>query len=132
MDTKNPCAINTNANHVLAGPCTPLYTRKIRVTDAPQSCVQCIYSEIEEANGGVNNCLELCIDRQEKKGACRDPWANKDERYVPTRKEWCTLARCVEEQRMLDTLEHKCKNPCRDLDRVLFNNNSLSSYDYCM
>ena len=135
----NPCAEKINFPHfgassnagsvpfeTIAGPCTPLYRRQTKVGNMPEECLQCIYDDLEENQGGLNNCNDLCIPIR-----CPDLWANQPETYRPTTKQWCSLAQCVEGQRKFDQGNHRCKNPCRQLDAILFNNGQLTSKDYC-
>lgn len=133
----NPCGEKTNFPHfgtnagevpfeTIAGPCTPLYRREKKVSEMPPECLQCIYNEVEMTSGGLNNCGDLCIPLR-----CPDLWARQSETYRPSGKEWCELAKCVEDQRKYDKGNEKCKNPCGELDAVLFNKGQLSSKDYC-
>jgi len=135
----NPCAEKTNFPHfgaspsaqsvpfeTIAGPCTPLYRREKKVGEMPEACLRCIYDDLEENQGGINNCNDICIPIR-----CPDLWAHRSETYRPSTKEWCTLAKCVEGQRVYDQGRNRCKNPCRQLDAILFHQGQLSSKDYC-
>lgn len=133
----NPCAEKVNFPHfgagagpvpfeTIAGPCTPLYSREKKVSEMPSECLQCIYDDLEENQGGVNNCNDICTPLR-----CPDPWAQRDQTYRPTKQEWCDLAKCVEGQRKFDSADSRCKNPCRLLDAVLFDQGKLTSKDYC-
>lgn len=132
----NPCGEKLNTPHfgtagevpfeTIAGPCTPLYRREKKVSEMPPECLQCIYDDLEQNQGGVNNCNDICFPMH-----CPDPWAQRSETYRPSQKEWCELAKCVEDQRQFDQGKHRCKNPCRQVDAILFNNGQLTSKDYC-
>ena len=138
--TTNPCGEKADVPHfgvssssqdapfeTIAGPCTPLYNREKNVMEMPPECRQCIYDVMEENQGGVNRCHDICTPL-----ICPDPWAQRDQTYVPTSQQWCGLAKCVEKVRQPQNRQRpRCGNPCQQLDRILFDGGKLTSKDYC-
>lgn len=132
---RNRCGENPNYPHfgsggpfeIIAGPCTPLYESK-NVKEMSTECRNCMQEEIEYAGGGINNCQTACIQTGGGiSGVCPNIFLDTP---TPLPKAWCDLASCVKKQEILYQ-NQQCSNPCKDMARVLFDNDKMKPDDYC-